>query len=130
MRRFFLVALVVAIRLDFATCADDASKTDLKKLQGKWEIVSLVVNGERQIVNGKKVDPTDSVKDVWSIAGNKVKYPSETEDEIKLDATRTPKVMEIKSDREGEIYKLEAIYAIDADTLKICVDAEKKGRPA
>ena len=98
---------------------DDASKDDLKKLQGRWQPVTIISNGELQ---------KPEKRSIWVISGNKVFYPSfKTEDEIKLDPSKTPKEIDIRV--EGD-KTFEGIYAIEEDRLKLCIDVEGKGRPS
>lgn len=121
MTRFAALALALAAA-GWAGAQDDASKEDLKKLQGKWETVTVVHNGEVQ--KPEKRSP-------WVFEGNKLKYPAfDTEDEIKLDATLAPKTMDVRVVRKGQkTEELKAIYELAGDTLKICVDVGGKGRP-
>ena len=122
------IGLIALTAMQRAAAADDASKADLAKLQGKWKIDSLIANGKSKVVNGKDVDSAMPGENVWTISDNKVKY-SETEDEIKLDASQKPKAMDIQVVRDDAPEKLLAIYEIEADTLKICVAFDNKGRP-
>jgi uncharacterized protein (TIGR03067 family) len=99
-------------------------ENDLKKLQGRWQPVTIISNDELQKIEPKK-------QSIWVISGNKVFYPSfKTEDEIKLDASKTPKAIDIRVVRKCEkTEEFKGIYAIEENRLTLCIDLEGKGRP-
>lgn len=99
---------------------DEASKADLKRLQGKWKLVGLVADGKPQEVSPKTIYNFEGNKNVYDGGGSF--------DLITLNAKADPK--ELTFDRvlkNGDTRKgVKAIYAIDGDTLKICVAADPK----
>jgi uncharacterized protein (TIGR03067 family) len=107
-----------------AAGTDDASKADLKKMQGKWKLVSIINDGKAET----------TVTATWTVSGNKIVFSSnpkgKLQDEFTLDATKDPKAMDIRSIRDKEKpQEFKAIYALQGDELKICVDVSGKGRP-
>jgi uncharacterized protein (TIGR03067 family) len=106
-------------------------KEELKKLNGTWEFVSIVDNGETlpdKIVKGSKLIFTEE-KGKWLLpAADKV---IEAGLAIKLDPSKTPKVIDVTittGPKKGQTSK--CIYQLDSDTLKFCfVDDGKKDYP-
>jgi uncharacterized protein (TIGR03067 family) len=122
MKRLAIAFFLLALAAGWAAAQGDPSKEDLKKMQGKWEAVSLIDDGE-----AKKLDE----KSYRIVSGNKVIDPAfNIEDEIRLDATKRPKELDIHINRKGVApYALKAIYELEGDTLRVCVDLESKARP-
>src|SRR5258708_7818251 len=63
----------------------DANEGDLKRLQGKWRIVSITDNGKKQAI---------SEVQYWTIKGKKILY-SDDHDEFELDADKKPKFIDV-----------------------------------
>lgn len=104
---------------------DDPS--DLDRLQGSWEIVSLVEKGEP----AKKAELETLVvvidKDTFTTLEKGeavVKY------RIKLDPTKTPRAIDFTHLTGDAKDKTEpGIYVFEKDVLKLVLDEDKKGRP-
>jgi uncharacterized protein (TIGR03067 family) len=102
----------------FAGAGDDANKADLKRLQGKWKVVS------RQI-DGQALKPIGA----WTITGNKMLDGggSGCYGVLKLNAKETPKILDIDQyDAAGKPFPSgtghKGIFAFDGqDRLKWCV---------
>ena len=124
MRRVVVgVSVGVIALVAVARAQDDASKEDLKKLQGKWELVKIIADGKEEKAEGGP----------WTIKDNKLVYGIGTYDVLTLDATKKPRTIDIKAFREegGKemVYDLKAIYKIEDDTVTICVDPKGKQFP-
>jgi uncharacterized protein (TIGR03067 family) len=105
--------------------AGDATKDDLKRLEGKWKFVE-------RVIDGKKGD----LKGTWTITGNKLSYASDSDvwAVLHLDATTKPKTFDFDHDSKDPKKAekgIKGIYAIDGDTLKVCVaiPGKAKDRP-
>jgi uncharacterized protein (TIGR03067 family) len=122
MRSSLFLLLSFALTASWISAQDDRNKDDLKKLQGKWKPVTIIHDGE--VSTPKKTS-------IWVFSGTKLIYPSfQTEDEIKLDASKNPKELDVRVIRKGEkTTEHKAIYSIEGDKLKVCVDIADKGRP-
>lgn len=118
----FLVGLLLA-----ADAPNDALKKEKAKLQGQWKVVGLEANGQPS--------PEDNVPKLTLVfAADKITAKDEDKEtplDYKLDVSTTPKLLDVtfrEGDQKGKT--LEAIYALDGDNLKICVNlGEAKNRP-
>ena len=114
-------ALVLAVT-SYAS-QGEAERADLKDLQGKWEVVAHFLDGKPLTGQGKY--------SVWTISKDKVLYGPGREDTIRLDATKSPKQLDLDSLEDGKVRKgPPAIYALDRDTLILCVGVVGGTRPA
>ena len=104
---------------------DAASKTDLARMQGTWQLVSAMEDG--------KPLPDDKVKQTSIVVeGDTFRFPGLAEDAtssagtFKLDATKTPKEMDaISTEKEVML----GIYALDEGGYKVCFAPPGKPRP-
>jgi len=129
--------LVLAAALAGVAADDDASKKDLKAMQGHWKLQSFTLDGE--------VAPPDDVKAMrvvvegnkWKMVSGKPNHPvkpgsgrrSQDDAEtvtITLDAAKKPAAIDFMDAKRKE--KNEGIYQLGDDTLKVCFNM-KKGRP-
>lgn len=120
-----LLAMVAMVSLASVVLADDeASKNELKKFQGKWLLVSLEAEGEK---NEIKEENKIVVKD------EKVTTQDEQSFSLKLDAKSDPKTIDLTlltGDEKGKV--LEGIYKLKDDELTVCMfggDGGVKKRP-
>jgi uncharacterized protein (TIGR03067 family) len=104
---------LVAVRLANAA---PPTEGDLKELQGKWRLVSIVHEG-------KKVElPESEEKATWTVEGDRLLYASGVYTELRLDPSKTPKVIEGRTVRKGEEDQpLKGIYSLSGDELKFCI---------
>jgi uncharacterized protein (TIGR03067 family) len=106
-RPLVLVAALVAV------AAEDAGKKDVKALQGAWKVQSLTKNGEEapasEVESLRVVFEGDTVTVTTGDKTHKATF--------KVDAAKKPATIDFKVENEGEHV---GIYALDADTLKIC----------
>ena len=107
---------------------DDAVKAELKKLEGVWRIVKVVVGGKEDeagdtvTFSGEKVSHT-----LGGIIGKDGK-PVVIENTFTIDPTREPKRMDTSRSLEKDV--LQSIYELSGDSLKVVVQADKsKPRP-
>jgi uncharacterized protein (TIGR03067 family) len=123
-------ALLLAIGLGLAVatvCRSADAAKDLEKLQGTWVAEEIFHNGKdyskyrfRLVVKGEQMtlEGNDEVKkDYAKIA-------------FKLDPATTPPCLDLKvsvGDQEGA--KMEGIYELKGDTLKLCVNVFGQDRP-
>ena len=99
----------------------EAAKKDLKKLEGKWKAVKLVVNDEERenpMLDGEEV--------LLEFKGRKIAITGKDHFDItELDPTTTPKLIDLKGlEDKGGIRKdtvYEGIYKIDGETLTIAL---------
>jgi len=100
---------------------------DLKKLEGTWVVVGIEELGKRG--TDEEVKKEDMR---FTFAGNKVKVRLGKNDKpqegtFTIDETQKPKHINMKT---GDM-EIRGIYALDGDTLKMCLVKEKKyERPA
>jgi uncharacterized protein (TIGR03067 family) len=103
---------------------EDAAK-DREKLQGLWQAVHLEYQG-------KKAPPKEVEMFVIRIKGDKLTFGPGADDRTStffLDPTKKPKAMDLRPEdgpAKGKRLPV-AIYAIEGDTLKLCLDKEDKG---
>jgi uncharacterized protein (TIGR03067 family) len=109
--------LIAVILLAVARPAEGEPKKELAALQGIWKVVSLEVNG-------KAADLSDQ-QPRWVIKGNKVLYAGKDLAVLTVDATTTPKAVDLKFVQSKKVY--EGVYSVEKDTLKICVNAQADG---
>jgi uncharacterized protein (TIGR03067 family) len=124
-------APLALLLLSGAIQAEDAKK-DLEQLQGTWEIVEVVSDGQAA--------PADKVKGgqvVFKDDEMTLKESSDDKDprkfRIQLDPSKKPKALDstaLNRDYKGSVTL--AIYELDGDTLKLCAPNNheaKKDRP-
>lgn len=125
MTRFPLSAIACLLLIASTACADD--KKNNEPFQGKWKIVSVIVNGE-------KVASDQFEKAVVTVTGD-VRLLKDGEEvkskaTYKVDPTKTPKTIDI-SVSEGVLKgrNLKGIYEFSKDTVTINVTIEGDERP-
>jgi uncharacterized protein (TIGR03067 family) len=125
MRRAIILVVGVAVMATgvFAGDGDDANKADLKRLQGKWKIVSRKVDGQ-------SLKPSAT----WTITGNKILYGGGFYALLTLNAKETPRAFDFDQyDAGGPVTRggkgFKGIYAFEGEhTMKWCV-TELAGSP-
>jgi uncharacterized protein (TIGR03067 family) len=95
---------------------DEATKAELKKLEGSWKVVSMQMAGKNEALEGKKLVFTfKGDKMIQSFEGNEL--PPGT---IKINAKADPKHLDmIASDGPNKGKPDMSVYILDGDTLKI-----------
>ena len=125
MKRQLLFVLAAGLLLGADDAKGDAKK-ELALFQGTWRFTSLEIEG-------KKV-PIDMFKDAKLIIKDETfDYVGAGEDAkgtFKIDASKKPKTVDItytEGPLKGKVLK--AIYELDGDTYKICLDPAGNDRP-
>jgi uncharacterized protein (TIGR03067 family) len=113
---------LVAVCLVFTTSlrsarADDTPTKETKELQGTWKLVSVESEG---MLN----DPMGG-KPKWVIKGDKVFYGGNEIAELKIDASTSPKIVDLKFRDPDRIH--EGIYSVEKGILKICLNRMTEG---
>jgi uncharacterized protein (TIGR03067 family) len=112
-----------------ADAKEEAAKQDLQKMQGKWKLTELVIDGA--------AGPKDAVGATVTIEGNTMtvtlKGPGGKEEKksmtLTIDPTKTPKQIDMKPDKDVPSL---GIYELKDNTLRICGSdpPKSKDRPA
>lgn len=96
--------------------AEDENEKDLKKMAGNWAAVSMQLNGKKQ--------PEATIKAIrLTITGDKyntVVGDEKDEGTLKIDATKTPKEMDItpsQGENKGKV--ILCIYELKGNELKV-----------
>jgi uncharacterized protein (TIGR03067 family) len=127
MRRPALVLLTIGILIAAEPPNDDATKKDLKKLQGDWAAVSMVNDGVKAS-DDEAQSLFRTVKDnhytvyLFNKAIGKGTF--------KIDATKTPKTIDaVPANAPDKSKAMLGIYELDGDQLKLCFASSGKDRP-
>lgn len=124
MNRVLVASLVSVALLSSAPLrADDPPPKGTAELQGVWKLVSVESGGE-------SADPLGGNSPRWVVKGDKVLYGGEEIAKLTADPTTNPRVIDLKFGKPDRVY--EGIYAVEKDTLKICLNrrADAKDRPS
>jgi uncharacterized protein (TIGR03067 family) len=121
MQRLIVLSAVFMVSMAATAGEDDASKADLKKMQGKWRPISIVADGKPQEVSPNSVYHFEGNKNIYDGSG---KYF----DVITLNAKSDPKELTFDNvQKDGPTTKgVKAIYRFDGDKLVLCVAPDPK----
>jgi uncharacterized protein (TIGR03067 family) len=101
-------------------------KSDHERLQGTWAFVSE----ER---GGKQVEPPEEAKGATlTFQGDRAVFKQKGgghEASFKLDPTRTPKEIDLTVEEGGKSAVHKGLYALEGDTLKMCLAHPPQPRP-
>ena len=105
---------------------DDAGKKELEKLQGTWNFVIVVIDGN-QLPKGEGPQTITFKGDTITVKqGDKVLQAGTH----KLDPSTKPNSVDAKiTEGEGKGGSMLGIYELNGDTLKVCFDMQGKKRP-
>jgi uncharacterized protein (TIGR03067 family) len=121
------LALFAVVCLSATPARGDDSATDLARLQGTWNLISVLDEGSPA--------PPEALKGATAVfAGDKMTLVSpdgrdRTEYSVKLDASKTPKTIDLTplaGSFKDQTNK--AIYDLQGDVLRIC-QPEKPSQP-
>jgi uncharacterized protein (TIGR03067 family) len=98
--------------------ADDPKPKEPAELQGTWTLESTEINGKAR-------EPLGPGQARWVIDGAKVLYGGVEIAALTADAKSTPKIIDLTFPEAKRTY--EGIYAIEKDTLKICLNVQTEG---
>jgi len=87
------------------------------ELEGTWKLISIEANGEAVDMSGNQPR--------WVIKGDKVLYGGDELAVLTADPSATPKLLDTQFLNPKRVF--EAIYAIEQDTLKICLNKQTEG---
>src|SRR5262249_21846037 len=87
------------------------------ELQGMWKLVSVESNGTATGLSDRQPR--------WIIKGNKVVYGGEEIALLTVDAAAAPKIIDLTFRDPKRVF--EGIYAVEKDTLKICLNKQTDG---
>jgi uncharacterized protein (TIGR03067 family) len=127
-----VVVLVLFLAAAEALAADDdketAIKKDRKKYTGTWQVVSLVVNGNKvEEDDVKKITVVNEADGKWSI---RVDGKVVARGTSKIDPGSKPRAIDLtttEGDAKGQISL--GIYEVGKDTRKVCIAEAGKERP-
>lgn len=109
--------LVAAALLAAGRPAEGGSKKGPAALQGTWKLVSLEIDGEATDYSARPFR--------WVIKGTTVRYGGKPLAELTADPAASPKTIDLTFLTPKRTY--EGVYAVDGDTLKICVNRQTEG---
>jgi uncharacterized protein (TIGR03067 family) len=129
---FLALSIFALLPMCAAHAQDDAVKKELAKMEGTWDIVSGVERGEPSsehlLKNLKFVFKGNQL----TFAGDDVMAKKVGKIAVKIDATTTPKCIDLKLKVDAGAVKdllLEGIYEFKGDELKLCISEEAGNRP-
>lgn len=130
--RIALVAVVIAGGTCVMNAADDDSKDavrrELRKMDGTWQILSLVVNGDNLLAkdDGQKTSAVIKGATLTTVRAGK----TVNEAALKIDPRKTPWEIDIiftSGPNRGETLK--GVYKLEDDYLTICYTRGASDRP-
>ena len=113
-----LAVLAVAIVVVSPLAAQDLAP-GLSALQGTWKVTSLEVEG--------KAAPEGKAPSEFVIAGDQLKGLG-PDMKIKVDATKTPKWIDLTFKKNDKDYPLKTIYEVAGDELTLCIPLAQVGK--
>jgi uncharacterized protein (TIGR03067 family) len=135
MKRSISFAMVITVSLTMlaaASSADDpkeeAIQKDLKQLEGKWRVTSLVHNGEKaKKEDARKLTVVNDADGKWSIQSEGTQISKGTNT---LDPTTKPKSIDFEiTEGEAKGSKYVGIYELSEKSRKLCFVPAGKERP-
>lgn len=109
---------------------EDAAQKELKKLEGAWLVTAFSLHGQQM-----SAEQLQQMRMSYQFKGDKCTVKQgellkEDEATIKLDPTKQPKTIDVtKTVGDGKGQKLQGIYELNDDTLRICYQAGGNNRP-
>lgn len=132
MRSSLCGLLVVGVSLTTIALADDAKdeaiKKDRKRIEGTWQITSLVINGNKaKDEDAKKITVVNGDDGTWSVVseGKEISKGTST-----FDPTKKPKTLDFtptEGGGKGDLFF--GIYQLGKNTRQLCFAPSGKDRP-
>jgi uncharacterized protein (TIGR03067 family) len=110
-----ITCLVTLCPMFAAEPQDDKAKIPAE-LQGAWKLESVQGDGTAGVSESRPV---------LVIKGNQLLYGGKAVARITADAATKPKVLDLHLAKPERLY--EAVYSVDKDTLKICLNGQSDG---
>ncbi|GAA4444488.1 TIGR03067 domain-containing protein [Novipirellula rosea] len=132
MRYLLFSLLLVGFLLTSVASADDATdeaiKKERKKIEGKWQIVGLVINGNKsKDEDAAKLTVVNDAKGTWSLWSGDSKITMGTST---FDPTTKPKTIDFTpSEGDAKGNRFLGIYQLGKNARKLCFAPSGKDRP-
>ncbi|WP_372719425.1 TIGR03067 domain-containing protein [Novipirellula sp.] len=132
MRYLFFSSLVVGLLLTSVASADDAKdeaiKKERKKIEGKWQIVELVIQGNKsKDEDAAKFTVVNDDKGAWTLWSDDRKVAMGTST---FDPTTKPKTIDFTpSEGDAKGKQFFGIYQLGKNARKLCFAPSGKVRP-
>src|SRR5437764_1295876 len=121
------LAASAALQVEPQAQPETTVEEELRRLQGSWQVETQEENGDKLAADDVKGRSILFGKDTFFIRhDNKVVQIGM----LKLNPSKTPRTVNaviMSGDKKGDI--MQGIYALDGDSLKICLDTEGQERP-
>jgi uncharacterized protein (TIGR03067 family) len=104
---------------------EPAAQSDYEKVQGTWRGVAAFMMGERA--------PDEIARQmIVKFSGDTMETPPSPRNKggkgtFVLDPTKTPKQIHLTADAAENFAKMQGVYSLDGDTLRICMSAPEHG---
>jgi uncharacterized protein (TIGR03067 family) len=113
-----------------AAIPDDASTKDLDRMQGEWQLVSMVRNGQEQPKSELAKMTRTVAKNELTIIVEGAEGVATLKSTIVIDATKNPKTIDVtRTNGPTKGQTALGIYEFDGDNMKTCVAPPGKDRP-
>jgi uncharacterized protein (TIGR03067 family) len=130
MRMHPLMILAVGLLIAADAPKENATKNEMKKLEGTWRIVSVGSKGKKEPADYSKRFTYTFKGDTVRFLGDNTTPGADLEYTYTLDATKSPKQIDMKlvksSDNKGLGQVQRAIYVLEGNTLKMCAGEKKR----
>jgi len=104
---------------------EDPAATDLAKLEGTWQIVGYVRDGDELAPAEVKLLGTITFK-----GKDYAFHDGESGKILRIDPAKKPREIDYEgTDSEGKAHKQYAIYELDGDTFRDCISLDPDKRP-